>query len=74
MGVHSAARFGANVAAPPLMFQLVTAPTSRMATVSFLVSPVPDDWFVFLLSILCPKTGRDGNKQTTEGENAFFRI
>jgi hypothetical protein len=32
MGVHSAARFGANVAEPPLKFQLVEAPTSKMAT------------------------------------------
>jgi len=34
MGVHSAARLGANVAAPPLKFQLVDAPTSRMAMVT----------------------------------------
>ena len=34
MGVHSAARVGANVAAPPLKFQLVAVPTSRIATVS----------------------------------------
>jgi hypothetical protein len=32
IGVHSAARLGANVAAPPLKFQLVDAPTSRIAT------------------------------------------
>src|ERR1039458_2917088 len=31
-GVISAARFGANVAAPPLRFQLVAAPSSMMAT------------------------------------------
>src|SRR5579863_8217964 len=32
IGVISAARLGANIAAPPLMFQLVAAPTSTMAT------------------------------------------
>jgi len=35
---------------------------------------VNDGWFLFLFPILCPETCRDRIKQTTESDNAFFRI
>src|ERR1700722_13917989 len=70
IGVASAARFGANVAAPPLKFQLVAAPTSRMA-IGSLSCPVSCVWTEDIFEGLCPWTGRqrDRNKHASASVN-----
>ena len=85
IGVVSAARLGANVAAPPFKFQLVAAPTSMMAAGSFFslaASPFVDR----PSTESCPKTdghqdrsrhaATNGNAQviTTSIENRFRRL
>src|ERR1700679_3356172 len=62
IGVHSAARFGANVAAPPLKFQLVDAPTSKIATVSSSVG-VFAGWAEESFLTICPKAGRQHKRK-----------
>src|SRR5271163_2860409 len=56
-GVISAAIFGANVAAPPLKFQLVAAPSSRM-TIGSLSSLPPWGWPEGLPQESCPCAGK----------------
>src|ERR1700733_6088342 len=74
IGVHSAARFGANVAAPPLKFQFVAAPISRIAAGS---SSTPGGVvrFIELLSCrICPKEDRQANRIKCAAASARIRI
>src|ERR1700677_320303 len=57
IGVVSTAKFGANVAAPPVTFQLVAAPISRMATGSF-SSVAGSEWLGGPSGELCPYTNK----------------
>src|SRR5580698_10331481 len=76
MGVHSAARLGANVAAPPLKFQLVAAPTSRMATGSSVSVDALVVWTEGLFWAICPKAGIQHHRKTyaPASVNACIRI
>src|ERR1700722_2880752 len=74
MGVHSAARFGANVAEPPLKFQLVAAPTSRMATVSSVSVEALVGWMEGLSWATCPKAGKEHNRKTYAPTSRIVRI
>src|ERR1700721_3015045 len=62
IGVVSTAKFGANVAAPPVTFQLVAAPISRMATGSF-SSVAGSEWPGERSGELCPYTNKFKNTQ-----------
>src|ERR1039458_6902754 len=75
IGVTSAARFGANVAAPPLKFQLVAAPSSTMAMGS-LSSPASRGWPEDALDEVCPWADRhkDRDKQHPASVNKYRGI
>src|SRR6202789_2266126 len=74
MGVHSAARLGANVAAPPLKFQLVDAPTSRMAMVSSASFGALVGWFEGSFEAVCPEADRQHNRKTYAPASVNARI
>src|ERR1700754_1929429 len=57
IGVTSAARLGAKVAAPPLKFQLVAAPSSRMA-IGSLSTVTSCRWPEDALEEVWPRAGR----------------
>jgi hypothetical protein len=76
MGVVSAARLGAKVAEPPVVVQLVAAPTSRMYFGSSSISTRCVGPADSLATGVCPNTGahRNSNRNTFRGVLRHRRI
>src|ERR1700733_2265833 len=73
MGVVSTAKFGAKVAAPPVTFQFVDAPISRMAAGSF-SSEASGGWTGDRPDEVCPCAGKVKNRKTHAPASVKTRV
>src|SRR6202044_3588532 len=73
IGVVSTAKFGAKVAAPPVTFQLVDAPISRMAAGSF-SSETSGGWTGDRPDEVCPCAGKVKNRKTHAPASVKTRV